>query len=216
MTTYTEIAKRIAKIIISPDTAIGLTHGVLSVPQDLGYLAYGYFDTDSRFNRETERIRLINAIRFGILQNENFVRTIETVLENFNQYVPENNRDGLYAKTGASVVGRAITNSLISKKIATSIAQRSSLMIALRGGVVGNILLAGGMAERSIYRSQRLQMTDPDIYYELRKKDYDFLYFLVEPALQPFIEALRVRRTQGNTAFNQIIELVEKEVRYGR
>ena len=216
MATYTEIAKRIAKIIISPDTAIGLTHGVLSVPQDLGYLAYGYFDTDSRFNRETERIRLINAIRFGILQNENFVRTIETVLDKFNQYAPENNRDGLYAKTGSSVVGRAITNSLISKKIATSIAQRSSLMIALRGGVVGNILLAGGMAERSIYTSQRLQMTDPDIYYELRKKDYDFLYFLVEPALQPFIETLRVRRTQGNTAFNQIIELVEKEVRHGR
>ncbi len=216
MTTYTGIAKHIAKIIIAPDTAIGLTHGVLSVPQDLGYLAYGYFDTDSRFNRETERIRLINAIRFGILQNENFVRTIETVLDKFNQYVPESHRDRLYAKTGASVVGRAITNSLISKKIATSIAQRSSLMIALRGGVVGNILLAGGMAERSIYTSQRLQMTDPDIYYELRKKDYDFLYFLVEPALLPFIEALRVRRTQGNTAFDKIIELVEKEVRHGR
>ncbi|EAS4986500.1 MULTISPECIES: hypothetical protein [Enterobacterales] len=216
MSTYIDIAKRIAQIIISPETAVGFVHGVLSVPQDLGYLAYGFIDTDSRYNRETERIRLIKAIRFGILQNENFVRTIETVLNKFNQYVPEKKRDGIYAKIGASVVGRAITNSIISKKIATSIAQRSSLMVALRGGIVGNTLLAGGMAERSIYTSQRLQSTDPEIYYALRQRDYDFLYFLVEPALHPFVEALRVRRTQGETAFNQILDLVEKEVNHGR
>jgi len=212
MTTYTEIAKRIANIIISPASAIGLIDGVLSVPQDLGYLAYGYFDTDSRFTRETERFRLINAIRFGILQNENFIRMIEIVLEKFSQYVSEDKRDDIYAKTGASVVGRAITNSFVSKKIATTLAQRISLMISIRGGVLGNFLLAGGMAERSLYRSKSLKSSDPDIYYELRKKDYDFLYFLVEPALKPFIEALRVRRTQGSTAFTQIIELVENEV----
>lgn len=211
MSTYTEIAKRIANIIISPASAVGLIDGILSVPQDLGYLAYGYFDTDSRFTRETERFRLINAIRFGILQNENFIRTIEIVLDNFNQYVSESKRDNIYAKTGASVVGRAITNSFVSKKIATAIAQRSSLMISLRG-VLGNFLLAGGMAERSLYRSQSLKDSDPEIYYELRKKDYDFLYFLVEPALQPFIEALRVRRTQGSAAFTQIIEIIENEV----
>lgn len=216
MRTYIDIAKCIAQIITSPETAVGLVHGVLSVPQDLGYLVYGFIDTDSRYNRETERIRLIKAIRFGILQNDNFVRTIETVLNKFNQYVPEKKREGIYAKIGASVVGRAITNSIISKKIATSIAQRSSLMVALRGGIVGNTLLAGGMAERSIYTSQRLQSTDPEIYYALRQRDYDFLYFLVEPSLHPFVEALRVRRTQGETAFNQILDLVEKEVNHGR
>ncbi len=78
--------------------------------------------------------------------------------------------------------------------------------------MLGNFLLAGGMAERSLYRSQSLKDSDPEIYYELRKKDYDFLYFLVEPALQPFIEALRVRRTQGSAAFTQIIEIIENEV----
>lgn len=67
MSTYIDIAKRIAKIIVSPESAIGFINGALSVPQDLGYLTYGYFDTDSRYNRETERIRLIKAIRFGIL-----------------------------------------------------------------------------------------------------------------------------------------------------
>lgn len=189
MSTYIDIAKRIAQIIISPETAVGFVHGVLSVPQDLGYLAYGFIDTDSRYNRETERIRLIKAIRFGILQNENFVRTIKIVLNKLNQYIQEKKRDGIYAKIGASVVGRAITNSIISKKIATAIAQRSSLMVSLRGGIVGNTLLAGGMAERSIYTSQRLQSTGPEIYYALHQRDYDFLYFLVEPVLAPFVEA---------------------------
>lgn len=89
-------------------------------------------------------------------------------------------------------------------------------MVALRGGIVGNTLLAGGMAERSIYTSQRLKRTNPEIYYTLRQKDYDFLYFLVEPALQPFIEALKVRRNQGEIAFNQILDFVEKEVNHGR
>lgn len=72
MSIYIDIAKRIAKVILSPETAIGFAHGVLSVPQDIGYLAYGFIDTDSRYIRETECIRLIKAIRFGILQNENF------------------------------------------------------------------------------------------------------------------------------------------------
>ncbi|CAE1147620.1 hypothetical protein ACWA06_20520 [Serratia rhizosphaerae] len=216
MSTYKEIAKRIAKIIVSPETAIGFVHGVLSVPQDLGYLAYGYLNTESRYNRDTERIRLIKAVRFGILQNESFINTIETILKKFNQYVPKNKRDNIYAKIGSSIVGRTVTNSIISKKIATSIAQRSTLMIALRGGIVGNTLLAGGMAERSIYTSQRLQRTEPKIYNALRPKNYDFLYFIVEPALHPFVEALRVRRTQGEAAFNQILELVEKEVNYGK
>lgn len=216
MKTYKDIAKRIAKIIISPETAVGFVDGVLSVPQDLGYLAYSYLDTDSRHSRDTERLRLIKAVRYGILQNENFIRTIETILNKFNQYMPESKRDKIYAKIGSSIFGRAITNSIISKKIATSIAQRSTLMVALRGGIVGNTLLAGGMAERSIYTSRRLQRTEPEIYYALRQRNHDFLYFLVEPALHPFIEALRVRRSQGEAAFNQILDLVEKEVSYGK
>ena len=72
------------------------------------------------------------------------------------------------------------------------------------------------MAEHSIYTSQRLKRTEPEIYYALRQRNHDFLYFLVEPALHPFVEVLRMRRTQGGAAFNQILDLVEKEVSYGK
>lgn len=67
MRCYSEIAKRIAKIIISPESAIGFVHGVLSVPTDIGYLAYGLLVTDSRYQRETDKIRMVGAIRYGIL-----------------------------------------------------------------------------------------------------------------------------------------------------
>ncbi|MFI3309860.1 hypothetical protein [Ewingella allii] len=212
MRSYAEIAKRIAKIIISPETAIGFVHGIMSVPTDIGYLAYGFINTNSRYQRETERIRMVGAIRHGILENHNFMRTIETVLNIFNKSVPESKQNTIYSKTMASVAGRTLTNSLIAGKIATTIAQRSSVLITIRGGLIGNTLLVGGMIERCLYTSDRLLKNNPEVYNALRHRNYDLLYFLVEPALNPFVEALNVRRTQGQPAFESIIDLVESEI----
>ncbi|MBP2170229.1 hypothetical protein J2125_003421 [Erwinia toletana] len=212
MRSNAEIARRIAKIIVSPETAIGLTHGILSVPTDIGYLAYGFIDTDTRSQRETETIRMISAIKHGILENHNFIRTIETVLNIFNKSVPESKQNAIYGKIIASVAGRTLTNSLIAGKLATTIAQRSSFLITIRGAAIGNILLIGGMTERCIYTSSRLQLYNPEVYNALRHRDLDLLYFLVEPALNPFIEALEVKRMQGQPAFERIIDMVESEI----
>ena len=212
MRSYQEIAKRIAKIILSPESAIGFVHGVLSVPTDIGYLAYGFLDTDSRYQRETEKIRIAGAIKNGILENHNFMKTIETVLNMFNKNVPESKQNAIYSKTIASLAGRTLTNSLIAGRLATSIAQRSSFLVAARGALIGNALLLGGMTERCIYTSEKLQKNNPEVYNALRAQNYDLLYFLVEPALNPFLEALNVKRTQGQPAFEKIIEMVEKEV----
>lgn len=155
---------------------------------------------------------MVTAIKNGILDNENFLQTIATVLAIFNKSVPEKKQNNIYGKVVASVAGRTVTNSVIAGKLATVIAQRSSLLISLRGGLIGNILLAGGMAERSIYTSERLRQSDPEVYYALRHRNFDLLYFLVEPALNPFLEALHVRRTQGLGAFVQILDMVESEL----
>ncbi|GAA0504581.1 hypothetical protein GCM10009414_12950 [Tatumella terrea] len=212
MDSYQEIARRIAKIILSPDSAIGVIDGVLSVSKDMGYLAFGFIDTDTRYQRETEKIRMLTAIKHGLLDHHNFIKTIETVLNNFNKFVPETRQNAIYSKIIASVAGRTITNSMIAGRIATAIAQRSSFLITLRGGIIGNSLLIGGMVERCIYTSQRLQQYNPDIYHALRYRNYDLLYFLVEPALNPFVEALKVKNTQGQPAFEKILSMVEKEI----
>ncbi|HHH0281202.1 TPA: hypothetical protein ACPZNW_004149 [Yersinia enterocolitica] len=212
MSSYDEIATRIAKVIVSPESVIGLIHGILSVPLDLGYLAYGYFDTDSRYSHETERIRIVRAIDSGILNHDRITDAIQIVFNQFNKYTSENKQNKIYSRTIFSVVGRIATNSVISSKIATAIAQRASFFVAVRGGVMGNILLVGGMTERCIRTSEQLSVDEPEVYNLLRSKDYDLLYFLFEPALKPFIDALSVRRIQGMSAFNEILELVENKV----
>ncbi len=216
MSNYINIARRIAKIILSPDSAIGLMHGVLSVPKDLGYLVYGYLDTDSRYLRETEHIRMAKAIRYGILQNHNFVKTIETVLGIFNKYVPKEKQESIYSRSMFSLAGRTAANSYIFGKMASIIAQRTAFLVTLQGGAAGNILLIGGMAERSVYTSRSLQRKNPEIYYALYPRNYDLLYFLIEPALEPFVEALQVRRNLGDAAFNKIIDMVENELKTKR
>lgn len=186
---------------------------MLSVPKDIGYLAYGFIDTDSRYIRETERIRIVTAIRYGILKNHNFIKTIEIVFEAFNQYVPQEKQNSIYSKTLFSIGGRTTTNSLISGRLAQAIAQNSGFFVGIRGSVVGNVLLAGGMAERSIYTSLRLQTYAPEVYKALRAHNYDLLYFLLEPALQPFVEALHVKWTNGTPAFNRILDAVDNELK---
>jgi len=207
-----EIAQRIADIIISPDSAIGLVHGILSVPVDLGYLAYGFFDTDSYHAHETETIRIIEAIKRGILEHDRITDAIQTILNDFNKYVSESEQNKTYSRSVFSVVGRTATNTVIAGKVAIAIAQGTSFFVKVRGGVIGNILLVGGMKERCIRASEKLSVEVPELYATLRLKDYDLLYFLFEPALSPFVDALYVRHQQGSPAFDKILKIVDSKV----
>jgi len=212
MSNYEEIASRIADIIISPDTVLGFIHGVLSVPVDLGYMVYGVFDTGSHYAHQTETIRIIQAIDNGILNYDRILEAIELVYSQFNKYVSQSKQNKIYSRGASSVVGRTVTNSVIASTIAKAIAQRAGWLVALRGGIVGNIFLIDGMKERCIGTSEQLSIDEPEVYQLLRGKDYDLLYFMFEPALKPFVDALTVRRLQGIPAFNNILERVESKV----
>lgn len=207
-----EVAQRIVDIIISPDSAIGLVHGIFSVPVDLGYLAYGLFDTDAYYAHETETIRMIEAIKRGILNHDRIIDAIQAILNDFNKYVLETEQNKIYSHAVFSVVGRAATNTFISGKLAVAIAQGSSFFVKVRGGIIGNILLVGGMKERCIRASEKLSVEVPELYAILRLSDYDLLYFLFEPALSPFVDALTVRRQQGSPAFEKILKLVDSKI----
>ncbi|MCR8998791.1 hypothetical protein ACE2AK_10625 [Rahnella perminowiae] len=78
--------------------------------------------------------------------------------------------------------------------------------------VLTGTLLIGGMTERSIRTSERLEAENPEIYNLLIPKDYYLLYFLFEPSVQPFVDAMHIRMTQGEPAFRKIIDLVRKEI----
>ncbi|WP_353621170.1 MULTISPECIES: hypothetical protein [unclassified Enterobacter] len=150
------------------------------------------------------------------MQNSNFIKTVENVLGVFNKYIPQEKQNSLYSKTLFSVTGRAVGNTVVSGRIAQVIAQRASFTVGVRGSALGNVLLSGGMIERSIYTSFRLQTYAPEVYNSLRRYDYDLLYFFLEPALQPFLEAIHIRHTFGQSAFNKIIDELDNELQKKR
>lgn len=212
---YQAIAKRIAQVILTPEMLVGLAHGVASVPIDFGYLAYGYIDTENRYENQTDAIRMVKAIKCGILENENLVESIKTVLDDFNNNISKERQDALYAKVVGSVSGRMITNAYLSGKLTSIILKTAvySRLLGFRNGAVSTILLTGGLATRSIYKSRELRDKNPPVYYALRHKgDLDFLYFLIQPFVDPFIDAITVRQKQGQEPFNKIVSLVEREI----
>ncbi|MFZ4835488.1 hypothetical protein [Rouxiella sp. Mn2063] len=210
-----DIATRIANIILSPDSITGLINGALTVPLDFGYLVYGYLDTESRYRHGTERIRMATAIKNDILNRESIMESISNIFDTFNQSVPESDQDKVYRAIISSIIGRMVTNTIIAK-ITSAVLERVSFIAATSStkpiAILSTVLLLGGMIERSIRTSEDLQQNNPEIYAILRPKDYDLLYFLIEPAVKPFVDAIHARKTHGDTTFKKIIELVGKKI----
>lgn len=189
------IARKLYNIIISPDTVTGLINGGLSVPLDYGYLIYGIFDTDTRYERETERIRMMTAIRHDILNYENIVNAVKLILQLFNKHLSESEQDRIYRSVVTSIVGRISTN-IIASNIAKAVIEKTSFTYVVFKGkgnpiaFLSTILLFGGMAERSIRTSDKLRNEAPEVYSLLIPRDYDLLYFLFADAVQPFVDAI--------------------------
>lgn len=173
------IARKLYNIIISPDTVTGLINGGLSVPLDYGYLIYGIFDTDTRYEREAERIRMMTAIRHDILNYENIVNAVKLIFQLFNKYISESEQDRIYRSVVTSIVGRISTN-IIASNIAKAVIEKTSFTYVVFKGkgnpiaFLSTILLFGGMAERSIRTSDKLRNEAPEVYLLLRPRDMFF------------------------------------------
>lgn len=210
-----DIATRIAGIILSPDSVYGLINGAVTVPVDFGYMAYGVFDTGSRYIHETMRIRMAAAIRNDILNHNHISEAVKLVFTEFNKYVSETEQDKIYRGVVSSVLGRFGTSMVITK-ISGAVLERVSFISASSSkpyiGAISTILMIGGMSERSIRTSESLQAEFPEIYKLLRPRDYDLLYFLFKSSVQPFVDAIHVRMTQGEPTFRKIMDSVEKKL----
>lgn len=158
---------------------------------------------------------MVKAIKYGVLENGDLEESIKTIIDDFNKNIPSKKQDSLYAKAVGSVAGRMITSAVLSGILTRIILKTAvySRLLGLRNGAVSTILLTGGMATRSIYKSHELRDKNLPVYYALRHKgDLDFLYFLIQPFVDPFVDALTVKQKQGQEAFNKIVSLVEKEI----
>lgn len=181
-----DLANRISDIIMSPATISGLINGALTVPLDMGYLAWGYMDTDSRFAHQTQRFRMAEAIHNDILNYKHITNAVEIIFKEFDKYASVSQQNNAYRGVVSSMVGRFMSAKLIA--------------------------MIGGMSERSIRMSESLAIEAPEIYWLLRPHDYELTYFLFEPAVKPFIDAVHVGATHGQPAFDKIIDAVGRKL----
>lgn len=212
----TEIVERIVKVIVSPETVVGLLDGAMSVPVDFGYLALDIFDTSNRRKMEDERIRMMRAIKSGLLNYHQVIRTTKIIIDAFTAHIPQETQDKIFRAVGSASSGRMLTTSLISSRIVNSIISTGGAAMITRGAGVATsfTLMAGGMIERSIYKSISLERMHSAVYYKLRNAgNLDFIYFLVQPYVDPFIEALAVRKNQGDAEFNRLLQKIEEKMK---
>ncbi|SHO57489.1 hypothetical protein [Vibrio quintilis] len=212
MSNKAEIAERIVQVLFSPETVVGFWEGILSVPKDFAYLTYGFLDTDSYYERSTERERIIKAVEKGILERHHIARSLEIIFEMFNQYLPVKEQNNIYGHVAGAMLGRAGTNSVLSRIVIALTVENASVILKNLGTLASTMLLMAGMSERCMYVARELRDNDPDVYYSLRPHYYDLLYFLIEPVASPFVEALRVYNIEGQPAFNEILKYINEEI----
>ncbi|HDJ1439873.1 TPA: hypothetical protein PPN70_002294 [Serratia rubidaea] len=209
---YSDIAERIVKVTASPETIRGLARGAMSVPIDLGYLTLSIFDTGNRWRMQTERIRLFSALRAGMLNHHQIMRATRIIIDVFASYIPNDMQDRVYRGMVSPVAGRALTTGIITATIANQMIAAGSAAFLSKtvAGSVGFVLTTGGLVEHCIYKSFELERKNMQVYYKLRQAgNLDFLYFLLKPYLEPFIDALSVRNRYGEGEFVKILEILE-------
>ncbi|QXX98045.1 hypothetical protein IM817_07600 [Serratia marcescens] len=209
---YSDIAERIVKVLVSPGSVVGLAQGAVSIPIDLGYLALSVFDTGNRWRLQTERIRLISAIRSGIFNRHQILRAIRIVINAFTDYIPTDMQDRVYRGIASSAAGRLLTSGVVAATIANQViaAGGASFLSKFSAGSMGFFLTSGGLVEHCIYKTFELERENAPVYYKLRRAgNLDFLYFLLKPYMKPFIDALSVRNRYGEGAFMKILEILE-------
>lgn len=109
-----DIANRISDIIMSHATISRLINGALTVPLDMGYLAWGYMDTDSRFAHQTQHFRMAEAIHNDILNYKHITNAVEIIFKELDKYASVSQQNNAYRGVVSSMVGRFITAKLIA------------------------------------------------------------------------------------------------------
>ena len=80
--------ERIVKVIVSPETVVGLLDGAMSVPVDFGYLALGIL-TQAIVARWKTNAFMMRAMKSGLLNYHQVVRTTKFIIDAFTAHIPK-------------------------------------------------------------------------------------------------------------------------------
>jgi hypothetical protein len=180
-------------------TAIGET--VIDFSKDIGYLIYEYLDTERREVNYKETIRLIRRLKAGV-SNDDVRKIVVMIVDEYTKTINKNSLDDLSEKLG-KLTGKYFINNVLMQDVASLFSTKIISKIVLNSSFSLAVTI-GGLRARAIYSSKELSIKSPDIYYMLkREKDLDLLYFLVSDFLDPFVEAINLRKKDPDI-FNKI------------
>jgi hypothetical protein len=178
---------------------------VLSVPENLGYLAYDFIDTEHRRENENDKIRLMRLIKNGIVNRETVYDIVSTVIGEYISKLNDDQKEKLYWHIAAVPAGKLTANALIFSNMNKVLIARLTTRL-LFGAAFGTVITIGSLQSKAVYTARSLMDRSPKIYWILKRKgDWDLLYFLVEEYTKPFEDALRLKSTD-EAAFNVLVE----------
>lgn len=196
-------------------TSGSILSGIMSVPEDMYYLAYGFLDTEHRSENANDYYRLATFIKEGDIDSA-IVNLVEAIARDFIERLPEDKKDALlnsiYAKTGARFATTTTLMYLLTSQMNSSIARypklKASLRI-LRGAAINSILTIGALAHRSAYDSRELREKNPRLYWRLRSMgDLDILYFLIKDHVSGYVDASSIQEQGRDEDYRRVIDNV--------
>lgn len=214
-----------------------IVEGIVSIPKDLvdgverTAEDIGLFGKEVQQENALERERLWSLIENVFKSSAPLVTLVEIILTDFFDKVPDEVLEKMINKAlpyiNQMVIGdddqaeaavrrkarremkKALIN-LVNRKVVEKAIQRAiAKRIAKIGvGLAVSALLFQGLIEQASDASKRLQMSHPRLHQELKNRDLDMIFFLVEDYLQPFLDAIRLQRNFPSQ-FDEILERIK-------
>ncbi|BFO09552.1 Uncharacterised protein [Serratia rubidaea] len=207
-----DLAQRMADALnVDNGFLTGFAQGAISLPIDLGYLAYDFLDTENRSANMDDTERMIRLIKSGLANKKSLAKIARLVADDFLEKTDSERVKLIIEKGSGKFLGRFVTNQLLGVNLGALIAERFVLQFAASLSL-GSVLSLGAMKSRAIYTSRELRSRNPWLYDRLRRMgNLDLLYFLMEKRTRPFEDAIAVWHS-SRSDFNRIVELFFQKV----
>ncbi|MCS3603626.1 hypothetical protein M2371_002861 [Buttiauxella sp. BIGb0471] len=189
----------------TPGVVSGFIEGILEIPEDIGYIAYDFIDSENRYNNNNDKIRLMFLVKKGGVNKDSLAEIIKVILIKYYSLLTNEQKSQLQYKIGGQITGKLVfTTQALSKFLQIFI---DRLLIRTSVGLISTSLVTlGAMQSKAVYSSRDLLNRNPNIYWELRGLgDLDLLYFILEDKLKSFEDAILLH-DKDRSAFNNVMK----------
>lgn len=199
--------------------------GIISIPTDLAYGTRRTYEdiaggrrvrAENRSERERGMRAIKMAISFGSSDAGPIAKMVKITLTAFYDLLPDSAIEAIAKKSGVGasfMTGRIATQliliTLVSQQLAKQITTKAIARRAIKLGVgiAASALLIQGFIEKASESSKRLQMSNPKLYSEFRKRNLDMTFIVIEDSMKPVLKAIQFHG-QNIDEFNKLIEKI--------